>query len=253
MKDLIVFTAGSNKYALDIENIQRIIQADTLTNIPNSHELIDGMMSYETSILKILSFRKLIDLPSYDDDLRELFANLKVAHEEWVEALKISISTGSEFTKTTNPHMCELGKWIDNFTSYDDRVTFVLSNLVKYHRILHIRGGEACEIRNENAEEAQKIMDIEINDIYHKTMGALDTFTDEIDNVANSLQKLLIYESDGKRFAIKVDTIEDIAHIEDSQIKNSEESIENNCLQLDGVLDLDGDLINIIKSIQMPA
>ena len=47
MTDLIVFSVGENRYALRIENIQRIIQAVKLTNIPNAHPFVDGIMSYE--------------------------------------------------------------------------------------------------------------------------------------------------------------------------------------------------------------
>lgn len=72
-------------------------------------------------------------------------------------------------------------------------------------------------------------------------MGALDTFTKELDLVANSLQKLIIYENEGVIFVIKVDTIEDIAHVDESDF-----------LELDNVLDLDGVLINVIKNIKLP-
>ena len=62
MIDLIVFSIGNNRYALNIENIQRIIQRSELTDIPNAHKLIDGMMSYENKVIKVLNFRRLIGL-----------------------------------------------------------------------------------------------------------------------------------------------------------------------------------------------
>ena len=253
MTDLIVFSVGSNKYALRIENIQRIIQAVELTKIPNAHPYVDGIMSYEESVIKILSMRKLIGIPSYKDELSALFVKLKAGHGEWVNALKTSVETGSKFTKTFNPHICELGKWIDGFTAYDDRVTEVLSELVSFHKQLHTRGGEAYEIREKDVTQAQEIMNVEINDIYNHTMGALDTFVVELDLVSNSLQKLLIYENAGKTFAIKVDTIEDIAHIEESEIMgNDSEEEGSEFLELEGVLDLSGVLINVIKTVTLP-
>lgn len=253
MIDLIVFRVLNNKYAISIENIQRIIQATELTNIPNAHPLIDGMMSYEENVLKVLSFRKMIGLESYRQELETLFGKLKIAHGAWVNALEESLTTGCNFTKTTNPHMCELGKWIDNFTSYDDRVTEVFNTLVEFHKQLHTRGGDALEIYKKNPEAARNVLNVDIKNIYGKTMGALDTFVLELDAVANSLQKMLIYENKGKIFAIKVDVIEDIAHIEESEIKNSnEEESDNDFLELDGILDLNGDLINVIKNIKIP-
>ena len=253
MIDLIVFSVGSNKYALSIENIKRIIQALELTNIPNAHKYIDGIMSYEDSVIKILNLRKLIGLQSYDDELSELFIKLKDAHTEWVDELKVSINTGSKFTKTFDPHMCDLGKWIDGFTSYDDNVSIILAELIKYHKQLHVRGGEAIDINVYDKKEAKRILDVEIEDIYNHTMGALDTFVLELGSVANSLQKLLIYESDGQKFAIKVDNIEDIAHVEETDSMNSDTKEDNSdFLELDGVLDLDGVLINVIKTVKLP-
>ena len=253
MTDLIIFGVANNRYALKIENIQRIIQCSQLTNIPNVHEAMDGMMSYEDGIIKVLNFRKMIGLETYEDKLDVLFKRLKLAHETWVDALKLAINTGSEFTKTTDPHMCELGKWIDDFRSYDDTISDIFRELVEYHKLLHIRGGEAIEIYKTDKKRAKHIVDVEVNNIYNHTMGALDTFTVDLGVVANSFQKLLIYENSEMIFAIKIDTIEDIAHIEESDIITSEDSYEiNEFLELEGVLDLDGVLVNLIKTITIP-
>lgn len=253
MIDLIVFSVGSNKYALKIDNIQRIVQSETLTDIPNSSKYIDGMMSYEGGVIKVFSFRKLIGLVTYEDELRELFARLKVAHGAWVEALKVAISTGSEFTKTTNPHMCELGKWIDSFTSYDDSIAAVFNNLVENHKQLHHKGQDILDMNKINEIEAKRMLDVDVSNIYVKTMGALDTFTAQLDSVANSLQKLIIYENGDNTFAIKVDEIYDIAHIEDKQIMQAnDEEQASEFLELDGVLDLNGTLINVIKTVKIP-
>ena len=253
MIDLIVFSVGSNKYALNIENIRRIIQATELTNIPNAHKLIDGMLSYESKVIKVLNFRKLINIESYDEELGTLFVNLKKAHQEWIDGLRHAVENSLPFTKTTNPHMCELGVWLDNFNSYDDKVSVILKRLIHNHKSLHVRGGDALALSEADPKKALKLVNGEIQDAYNSTMGDLETFMEELDKVANSLQKLIIYESNNKIFAIKVDKIEDIAHIQESQIIYSKEEESNEFLQLDGVLDLDNILINVIKNINIPS
>jgi len=253
MKDLIVFSVGGNKYAMNIENVQRIIQVETLTSIPNANKYIDGMMSYEDKVIKVLSFRKLIGMKTYAFELGEHFRTLKKIHEEWVETLRISIETGSEFTKTFDPHACDLGKWIDSFTAYDDNVVSVLKELVEHHKRLHVLGGEAYSIRLLDKQKALSMLNTELESIYKHTMGAFKLFMKELDSVADSLQKLLIYDNKGSLFAIKVDIIDDIAHVEDSEFISSNNEHElNNYLELEGVLDLDGSLINVIKKISLP-
>ncbi len=253
MTDLIVFSVGENKYAMSIDNVQRIIQASSLTNIPNAHDHIDGMMSYEDKVIKVLNFRKLIQMKTYEEELNNLFASLKVGHADWVNALKLSVETGVEFTKTLNPHACGLGKWIDSFTAYEDHVVTVLNKLIDFHSQLHLTGGIVLEEYAKNKEKAQEMFNEEIMSIYGHTMGALDTFTNELDIVADSLQKFIIYEKDGSVFAIKVDAIEDIAHVSEDQMANSQTDHDiNDFLELEGVLDLDGILINIIKRVILP-
>lgn len=81
MTDLIVFSVGDNKYAMNIENVQRIIESTSLTSIPNAHKF-DGMMSYEDKVIKVLSFRKLIEMNTYKNELDTLFAGLKKGHAD---------------------------------------------------------------------------------------------------------------------------------------------------------------------------
>ena len=253
MIDLIVFSVATNKYALDIANIKRIIQAEALTTIPNKHPFVDGMMSHEEKVIKVLSFRKLIGLVSYDEELQALFQKLKGAHGAWVDALKTAVNTKSEFTKTTNPHMCELGKWIDAFTSYDDSIAAIFNDLVDNHKQLHHKGQDILDLNKSDVVGAKRMLDVDINNIYAKTMGALDTFVVQLDSVANSLQKLIIYENGEKTFAIKVDEIYDIAHIQEGEImQSSDDEAQTEFLELEGVLDLNGTLINVIKTVTIP-
>ena len=254
MIDLIVFSVGSNRYALNIENIQRIIQAVELTDIPNSHELIDGMMSHEDGVIKVLNFRKLIGLATYDDELKKLFLELKVAHNDWISELKESVYNSSKFSKTTNPHKCELGVWLDNFNSYDENVSNILKNLIENHKRLHTMGAEVLSMCENDREKAKTLFNTEVNDIFMNTMKDIDSFIAEFKMVTNSLQKLVLYENNGSSFAIKVDSIEDIAHIEDTMIMNSDEDHNiSEFLELQGVLDLDSVLINVIKTVKIPS
>ena len=253
MTDLIVFSVGGNRYAMSIEQIQRIVQAQTLTEIPNSHAFIDGMMSYEEKVIKVLNFRKLIGMKGYESELEALFISLKAAHGAWVGDLRKSLETGCEFTKTLDPHACGLGKWIDSFTAYDDHVVEILNELIEYHKKLHLAGGVALNLYKSDKEAALVMLNKDIENIYHYTMGALDSFTKELDIVANSLQKLLIYDCDGKIFAIKVDAIEDIAHVQADKFVNSGDENESSAfLELDGVIDLDSLLINVVKTVHLP-
>lgn len=71
MSDYIVFTVSDNFYALSVEMIQRIIQIPDLTPIPNAHKVVDGMMSYEAKVIKVLNFRKMTGIEVHEEDQKE--------------------------------------------------------------------------------------------------------------------------------------------------------------------------------------
>lgn len=145
MMDLIVFSVANNRYALNIDNVVRIIQATSLTEVPNSHKLIDGIISYEGNVLKVLNFRKLLGL---------------------------------------NPH-------------------------------------------KEDIDEPKNAYDYE--------------------------QKFIFFVNNNITFAVKVDAIDDIAHIEESNIMNNDDEYSTSeFLDISGVLDLDGVLINVISELRLP-
>ena len=68
MEDYIVFTVGTNFYALNVENVERIIQIPSITVIPNAHPFVDGMMSYEQRITKVVNFRKMTAMDAHEED-----------------------------------------------------------------------------------------------------------------------------------------------------------------------------------------
>ncbi len=254
MIDLIIFSVKESIYAISLEKIKRIIQVPELTQIANSHPLIEGMMSYENEIIKVAGFRQMLEFPTYASDLAVLFESLKEQHSEWIEALKNTVEKGAPFTKATNPHMCGLGKWLDAFTSYDDSISHILADLNKYHKRLH---GSALDImqllEEEKQDEAQHYFDTTINDIYNHTIAYLDSFITQFELVANSLQKLLLYHDESVTFAIKVDSIEDILHVEEEVISQSQDQHKvNQFLELEGVVEIDKRLINVIKSVTLP-
>lgn len=253
MIDLIVFSVGTNRYSVKIENVQRIIQSTEATSIPNAHEYIDGMISYEDKVIKILNFRKLINMQTYESELITLFERLKQYHIDWLESLKYSIEKGVKFTETLDSHICELGKWTDSFTAYDDIVVEILSELIDFHKQLHLTASTVLEVCENDKEEALDMFNLDIMNIYDKTMNALDKFTNELSLVSISLQKFIIYDNNDLMFAIMVDSIEDIAHVdEDIFINASDDNDISEFLELDGVLDLNGVLINVIKTVKLP-
>ena len=252
MTDYIVFSVKSNQYAIDIEKIKRIIPVPKVTPLPNSHVLIEGMISYEEQVIEIVDFRALVSLLPFEEELLKQFQELKQQHQFWINSLESCVHENSVFDLTTDPHQCELGKWIDNFTSYDQHVSHILHDLDAHHKLLH-HGGASVVEHCDDKEKAQKIFQIEVSENFTHTMHDIELFMAEFEIVAASLQKLLIYQDGDTLFAIKVDKIVDIVHLEDTtlqQVQNHSKS--NEFLELEGVLEINDALVNLIASVTLP-
>jgi chemotaxis signal transduction protein len=247
-----IFSVSNNRYALNIENIQRIIQVNESTPIPGSSPIIDGMMSYEKNVLKILNFRKLIGLASYEQELQKLFISFKTLYQAWMDELDSTLNNDTLFTKTINPHKSEIGIWLDNFNTYDEKVMERLKNLTHAHKNLYALGENAIEYAQTDKEDVKTELKHELEKSFRKVIQSLDLFIDELESIANSLQKLILYQQDGMSFAIKVDRIEGMEHVEDSNVMMSGNEQSGKYLELGGTLELNGFLVNVIKSVNLP-
>lgn len=144
MRDYIIFTAGGNGYALAVDQVERISPIPHLTPIPNTHPFVDGMMLYQDHAIRVVNFRRMI--------------NMKDAEEK-------------------------------------------LSS----------------------------------------------------DDSALPHQKLLIYQGEEGFFAIKVDTIQDIAQIDESAMKHYSSTVDVGAyLQTEGIIEYKKRLIVVIKSLKLP-
>lgn len=102
MEDYIVFTVGDNYYALGVESIQRIIQVPSVTAIPNAHPFVDGMMSYEDRVIKVVNFRAMMGMKNFEElaggksqklliyQTKEAFFGIKVDQIEDIKNLDCS-------------------------------------------------------------------------------------------------------------------------------------------------------------------
>ncbi|MFH0709807.1 MAG: chemotaxis protein CheW [Pseudomonadota bacterium] len=253
MEDYIVFTVGTNFYALNVENVERIIQMPSVTPIPNAHPCIDGMMSYEKRVTKVVNFRKMIAMTAHEEEVHALFQRVGNDHKIWVDTFMAAMENNSGFALTTDSHACRLGKWLDSYSTHDADVLAILKVLRPTHSKLHDRGREILALRETNPEEALDQARREIVSIFSMTLGEIHKMGEMSQSISGHMQKLLIYQGGESFFAIKVDAIDDMARIEPSMIKSVDSSNSlGDFLETSGVVEMGERLVNVIKSVSMP-
>jgi chemotaxis signal transduction protein len=256
MESYLLFHVGELKYAIPLDKVHRISVVPMLTANSDSTSLIDGMFTFEDEVLNVISFRTLINLENYNTKIQTMFVELKKQHKAWLDTLSHAVHNDVAFSKTTNPHACHLGKWIDNFSSYDEGVMLTLKNLSSHHKKLHHSALDVLEKYSVDKDSAIEWVDTHVQEIYKNTISYLDKMALEFEQIANDSQKMLIIEEkteDGvERFGVKVDKVDDIIHIESSCIKTDAhlKSKEKN-LNIGGILEYKNTLNSIIESIRL--
>ncbi|WP_097025913.1 chemotaxis protein CheW [Clostridium peptidivorans] len=61
---ILIFSVGSNYYATDIMEIERILGYEEPTKLPDSPEFLKGVMNYEGNILPVISLNKKFGIES---------------------------------------------------------------------------------------------------------------------------------------------------------------------------------------------
>ena len=252
MKDLILFIIDMNHFALEFDKIKRIVQAMQTTPVAGNADEIEGVFTFEGNVLNVLDFRTMIGIEVYHDRYDEMFPSLKKDHEAWVTALSDTITNDVPFTKEISPHDSALGKWLGSFNSYDPTVTDILKNLATVHTSFH---GQAEAIINEAKIDKQTALDMlkaKVEPLKEAIMNFLDELQEEKHLIANSMQKFLILDAE-KAFAVRIDEIDDIIAIDESDIQSSETFEEDDSLvKVDGIFEYKEMLVNLIGSIKMP-
>ena len=253
MNDYIVFTIGGNYYALQVASIRRIVQVPSITPIPNAHPFVEGMMSYENKVSKVVNFRQMMALPPHEEEIAALFVRSKDDHIRWVKTLLQALEEDHAFTLTFDPHACQFGKWLDSYSTHDEKVLNVLKVLRPMHAKLHEKGKEIMAIRESDPKKAMEMFQSDIGAIFDFTSAKLDEMTAMSPSISGQMQKLLIYQRDEEYFGIKVDKIEDIVRLDPSMLKHlARHDNGSDFVELEGVVELSERLVNVIKSVSMP-
>jgi len=253
MRSFVIFSVLDQNYGIDIESVKRILPAQELTEIPDEGAHIEGMFQYEEDVIKVISFRKAIGKKSYEEQLKQMFPGLESQHKEWVNALKESVETGEAFTKTTDPHACHLGKWIDSFHPDNEELLVLMKKLSSHHQSLHMSAVEVLQMRKTSVDEAKQLIEENTDEFYKNTLNCLQKVSEHSSIVAAELQRCLIVRDDKDEFfGLNIDAVEDIVHIEESELHEVQEVQHmGDFMNVAAILTHNKKLVTIIKDISL--
>jgi len=253
MKSFVIFQVMDQLFGIDIEHVKRILPSQRLTAMPDEGRHIEGMFQYENEVIKVLSFRKIIDKISYVEQLKEMFPVLIEQHREWISALEESIESGVKFSKTTDPHACQLGKWINSFHPDDQDVINAMKHLDFHHQRLHRSAVDILDACKEDKLKARQLMDEVKENICSKTVKYITEVSNMSKKVASTMQScLILIDKDKGSFGVNIDKVEDILHIEEDELRTVKDTQQMGAfMDVSAILEHNGKLITIVKDISI--
>lgn len=254
MVDFVICKIDVGYYGFKLENIQRIIEPKELTFVSGSSIYVEGILNYEDDVIEIVNLRRVLNYRDYNTECKALFETLKGQHIAWVDALIDSINSDTPFCKTTNPNMCDFGKWLNKFISYDGSIREVLDEIKLYHSKLHLSAIDILKLAKIDKAEAMELLERETLPNRDKTLALMDTLITLSANLTISMKKILIYKKDNKVFGLIVDKIENIIHLNEGNINFMDTDMKPNpIININQVIDMDNKLICIVNSVNVEA
>ena len=227
--DFLEIQVNKQTYLVDSGIIKELIPYTEPEFLANSSKYVEGIISHKNKIIPIISLRKVLDFTSFEDTQVSFLHTVEEQHVQWVKEFEHSLLTGEKFTKTLDPHACELGKWIDetlqclkcNNHGYID---ILKKEVYEQHRALHINGESCLANKDLSPEEKMAKIDGNAND----TIKGLHLLRGNINKLTSAFEQMIIFEIEGIEVGIIVDNIEKNHHLEEKRYLTSKDNLSPN-------------------------
>ena len=115
-------------------------------------------------------------------------------HSFWIWQLLHSITEGTEFEGQTDPTKCQLGQWLNSFTTENEQLSAYIDEIHQYHNKVHESGETIVRLLAENPDDREEAMEI-YRDVtltnMDKVLGLLDSM-DHVAEVADDLYQQMV-------------------------------------------------------------
>jgi chemotaxis signal transduction protein len=241
---------ANERYALNIEYIEEIIQKETLTDTPQKSSYSDGIVHYRGNVLPIFNLRRILGYTGYEKEQLDIIKKVEKQHIEWVELFQKSIESGVPFTKTLDPSKCELGEWINQMTSClkcnnKGFVNLIKQHLDKAHHDLHIRGADILSM--ETKEEKIKFFETELKEYLIQALRGLNILESNVDLLVNAYERMVIYKKDGYLIGFTIDDAERMIEVSDEEFKPTTQKGSSRLINTEKAFIRKGEVIPLIN------
>lgn len=245
MKALMIIIKNS-KYLLNIDNIDRIIQKESPTPIPDAPTYVDGVIDFNDEALKIINMRSLLGQETFAEEKKEMINRIRKGHDAWFDSLIESVTERTPFTKTLNPHKCELGQTIDELLTClkcgRDFIHLIEKVLKTPHDKFHACGATVLGV--DDQKRALDLIHTDTLNVKNKVFDGIRILEDNIEQLTASTERIIIFNIKGSIVGLRVDRVSKIVEFDEADftlVKSSERV--NNKVIIEKSIIIDNEII----------
>ena len=216
--EIMTFRSGLNLFGLPIEQVLTIsgVQEDLHCKAFRSKETL-GISEYQGIPVAVVDLAKANNVESINDQKTELVKMLKVREEDhidWINALEDSLKNNVEFVKARDPHMCDFGKWYDNFKTDDEDLQIILKEFDAPHKRIHSLADKLFDMKaKDEIEECLKILETERSTTLAHLIGLFSRVRNQIESGIRTVFIYLTIDGSTPCVALCVDEISDVESV----------------------------------------
>lgn len=221
----LVFKIKDNLYAVNGETINSIfVLEQPVTMVPRTKSHIKGIINVRSEVLPLVDLRVLLGIQPAEDDSGEFERMIELRkqdHHNWVNALRESVMTRTEFKLSRDPHKCKFGEWFDNYKPSNQSVAALLRQVGEVHAKVHQSG---LSIDNFSKQFKDDIAAYEANcypvleqlekELMPKLIGLLDEAVKMINEEDKKM--VVILQDDKEQIGITVDEVLEVTSVFDA-------------------------------------
>lgn len=167
--------------------------------------VVVAVVGWTIGLIGLASIQTLGDMADTQNSIRQSYteaANVLNAHYEWRNAISTAVSKQEEFTGSTDPETCALGKWLNSGTAQTDNP--VISQLLEQVKTPHSYIHEQAKTINQlifqgNTAEALMLLNDDIMPAADEAIMYIGEITDYYSELlAESLDELHAYQASSR-------------------------------------------------------
>jgi len=214
----IIFKIYNNLYALNCEYVESIQPLPPITTeVSQISPETRGVTYYKDKAINLIDMRKLFGIINQEEYITTVvdIPARRQAHISFVEKIEAELANENPMPipDIDNPHMCSLGKWLDNYVPMSSQTQTELNRLGELHELFHIMAKKTNEaLTAKKIEEALQLFELAKSECSLHIIEKLDSLEKLV--LSEPKEFFIIIKVGDKTAGLIVDGAESVEHID---------------------------------------